>query len=116
MVAIQICMEGALSKESVKASLRRGVRPSGDLIPWTLAQHFLNDSFAQLSGARVVRIATHPALHRKGYASEALKQLVSWFEQRSRGEASFEEEQGKPKKSKGVASSGEADLLSEELA
>merc|ERR1719149_455946 len=86
MVAIQLSMEGALSQESVQASLRRGVRPSGDLIPWTLAQHFLNDSFAQLSGARVVRIATHPALHRKGYASEAMKQMVSWFEERSRGE------------------------------
>merc|ERR1719199_2481751 len=101
MVAIQICMEGALSKESVKASLRRGVRPSGDLIPWTLAQHFLNDSFAQLSGARIVRIATHPALHRKGYASEALKQLGAWFEQRSRAEASFGEAQRATKRSKG---------------
>merc|ERR1719199_1411327 len=104
MVAIQICMEGALSKETVNASLRRGIRPSGDLIPWTLAQHFLNDSFAQLSGARIVRIATHPALHRKGYASEALKQLGAWFEQRSRAEASFEEAPKKAKKSKGSAS------------
>jgi len=114
LVAIQICMEGALSHESVKASLRRGVRPSGDLIPWTLAQHFLNDSFAELSGARVVRIATHPSLHRKGYASEALKQLIAWFEQRSRGEASFTESSRKKKKKTAVASS--EGLLSEELA
>lgn len=89
LVAVQICMEGAISQESVKASLKRGLRPSGDLIPWTLTQLFLHEGFGQLSGARIVRIAVHPALHRKGYASEALRQLASWFEQKSRGIASF---------------------------
>merc|ERR1719230_2060083 len=86
LVAIQICMEGAISKETVQASLRKGLRPSGDLIPWTLSQQFLHDSFGQLSGARIVRVATHPAAQRKGYASEALRQLVQlvqWFEQKS---------------------------------
>ena len=28
----------------LEASLKRGLRPSGDLIPWTLTQHFLHDS------------------------------------------------------------------------
>merc|ERR1719330_1063847 len=78
-VAVQICMEGALSQETVQASLRKGKVPSGDMIPWTLAQHFLHDGFARLSGARVVRIATHPALQRKGYASQALQQLETWL-------------------------------------
>ena len=41
-------------------SLARGKRSSGDLIPWTLSQQFVDHEFAGLSGARVVRIATHP--------------------------------------------------------
>jgi len=40
--------------------LHRGQRASGDLIPWTISQQFRNDKFAQMSGARIVRIATHP--------------------------------------------------------
>jgi len=114
MVCIQICMEGALSQETVKASLKRGKLPSGDLIPWTLSQQFLHDSFAQLSGARVVRIATHPALHRKGYASEALRQLTSWFEQRARGDGSFGDPltTSKKKRKKGE---GEGSLLKEAI-
>lgn len=38
----------------------RGKRAAGDLIPWTLAQQFQDQNFPMLSGARVVRIATHP--------------------------------------------------------
>lgn len=108
LVAIQIAMEGSLSRESVQASLRRGKMPSGDLIPWTLSQQFLHDSFGQLSGARIVRIATHPALQRKGYASEAVRQMVTWFEQKARGDVSFGESVGKKKKKK-KSSGGETD-------
>ncbi|CAK0794876.1 unnamed protein product [Prorocentrum cordatum] len=114
MVAIQVCMEGALSKESVRASLKRGLRPSGDLIPWTLTQHFLHDGFGQLSGARIVRIATHPALQRKGYASEALRQLLAWFEQRSRAGASFGDGAGAKRSKKAKAEEAEAAVLLEE--
>eukprot|EP00929_Paragymnodinium_shiwhaense_P120168 TRINITY_DN92075_c0_g1_i1.p1 TRINITY_DN92075_c0_g1~~TRINITY_DN92075_c0_g1_i1.p1 ORF type:complete len:1029 (+),score=279.74 TRINITY_DN92075_c0_g1_i1:154-3240(+) len=118
MVAIQICMEGAITKETVRNQLRQGVRPSGDLIPWTLSQHFLHDSFAQLSGARIVRVATHPSLQRKGYASEAVKQMVAWFEERTRGGGSFDGASGgkKSKKKKAAAAAEEKALLTEELA
>jgi len=118
LVAIQICLEGALAKDTVRASLRKGKMPSGDMIPWTLSQQFLHDSFAQLSGARIVRIATHPALQRKGYASEALRQLTSWFEGRVRGEASFKGKdgpKGKKAKRKAAADKGGANLLSETI-
>ena len=40
---------------------RAGAKASGDLLPWTVAQQFQDPGFASLSGARVVRIATHPA-------------------------------------------------------
>ena len=41
-------------------SLSRGKRGAGDLIPWTISQQFNDHQFGTLSGARVVRIATHP--------------------------------------------------------
>lgn len=34
----------------------------GDLIPWTIAQQYNDSEFASLSGARIVRIATHPGM------------------------------------------------------
>ncbi len=40
----------------------RAGRPPGDLIPWTIQQQFQDDEFPNLSGARIVRIATHPQL------------------------------------------------------
>lgn len=57
---IQVCLEGAISQGTVMKSLARGKRNSGDLIPWTLSQQFVDHEFAGLSGARIVRIATHP--------------------------------------------------------
>ena len=39
--------------------MTRGHRASGDLIPWSLSQQYQDGQFAGLSGARIVRIATH---------------------------------------------------------
>lgn len=80
LVVIQVCMEGAISKESVLKSLARGKRDAGDLIPWCISQQFQNNEFATLSGARVVRIATHPELSRMGYATRSLELLSSYFQ------------------------------------
>lgn len=113
-VAIQVCIEGAITKEVAKRAIDRGNQPAGDLIPWTLQQQFFQDGFLQLSGARIVRIATHPALHRKGYAKEALRQLISWFEQRSRGDASFAASKNEPRAEPDGSGEG-ASLLTEEL-
>uniref|UniRef100_A0A0G4FX21 RNA cytidine acetyltransferase n=1 Tax=Chromera velia CCMP2878 TaxID=1169474 RepID=A0A0G4FX21_9ALVE len=79
LVAIQVCVEGQLTKDSIRAALGRGLRPSGDLLPWTLSQHFVEEDFGSLTGLRVVRIATHPSLQRMGYGAAALKQLLSFF-------------------------------------
>ncbi|XP_055388853.1 RNA cytidine acetyltransferase-like, partial [Condylostylus longicornis] len=78
--AIQIAMEGAISKESIRKALSKGVRPAGDLLPWTLSQNFIDEDFGSLNGARIVRIAVHPSLQRMGYGSEALRQLISHLE------------------------------------
>ena len=77
LCVIQVALEGAISKDSVKASLARGLKAAGDMIPWTIATQFQEPGFASLSGARVVRVATHPELQRMGYGQRALEQLVS---------------------------------------
>ncbi|KAJ3126659.1 N-acetyltransferase 10, partial [Irineochytrium annulatum] len=62
------------------SSLSRGIRASGDLIPWVLTQQFQDDEFASLSGARVVRVATHPDFIGKGYGSCAIRKLEEYYE------------------------------------
>ncbi|CAD7960202.1 unnamed protein product [Amoebophrya sp. A25] len=80
LVAIHVASEGALNKEAVAASLARGLRPSGDLISWTISQQFGDANFGSLRGARIVRIATHPSYMRQGYGQEAIRQLIRWTE------------------------------------
>lgn len=60
LVVIQVCLEGEISKKSIMDGFSRGKRASGDLIPWTIGQQFQDPDFPKLSGARIVRIATHP--------------------------------------------------------
>jgi N-acetyltransferase 10 len=79
LCVLQVCLEGEISKDSLKAALARGNKGSGDLIPWTLAQQFQEDGFASLSGARVVRIATHPDATKMGYGTRALQLLSNYY-------------------------------------
>jgi N-acetyltransferase 10 len=60
-VAIQVAFEGEISQKQLNEIMKRGSRPSGDLIPWTVSEQFQDDKFGQLNGIRIVRIATHPA-------------------------------------------------------
>jgi N-acetyltransferase 10 len=60
----QVCLEGEVSNNPIVNGLLRGKRASGDLIPWTVAQQCQDEDFPMLSGARIVRIATH--LHYQG--------------------------------------------------
>lgn len=80
LCVIQVALEGEISKESVAEATSRAKRPSGDLIPWNISQQFQDDDFPQLSGARVVRIATHPDFQKMGYGSRALEQLQAYYE------------------------------------
>jgi N-acetyltransferase 10 len=74
-----VCLEGAISKQTALASLSKGVRHAGDLIPWVVSQQFQDDDFATLNGARVVRIATHPDYTGMGYGRHALEQLEQYY-------------------------------------
>ena len=56
------------------------MRPSGDLIPWTISEQFQDRKFGQLNGIRIVRIATHPSAQGRGYGSRALDLLIKYYE------------------------------------
>jgi N-acetyltransferase 10 len=80
LAVVQVALEGEISKKSATASLAAGQLPQGDLIPWTVGQQFQDSEFPSLSGARIVRIATHPDLMRAGYGTRALEVLRRYFE------------------------------------
>ncbi|KAG5186846.1 GNAT acetyltransferase 2-domain-containing protein [Tribonema minus] len=80
LCVIQVALEGQISKASVQAALAKGQRSSGDLIPWTLSQQFQDTEFAGLSGARIVRVATHPDVQGMGYGARAMQLMLQYFE------------------------------------
>jgi N-acetyltransferase 10 len=55
-----VAFEGQISQVSIQSELQKGNKASGDLIPWSVSQQFNDTEFGGLSGARIVRIATHP--------------------------------------------------------
>ncbi|KAF9236966.1 GNAT acetyltransferase 2-domain-containing protein [Melanogaster broomeanus] len=79
LVVLQVALEGNISKAAIMDGLSRGLRAGGDMIPWIVAQQFQESKFGTLSGARVVRIATHPDYASMGYGSRALKALNSFY-------------------------------------
>ncbi|KAF2754112.1 putative nucleolar ATPase Kre33 [Pseudovirgaria hyperparasitica] len=99
LCVIQVALEGQISRESVLQSLSRGHRAGGDLIPWLVSQQFQEDSFAQLSGARIVRIATNPDYANMGYGSKALDLLTNFYEGKfvNLSESSVAEESAMPR-------------------
>ena len=80
LAVVQVCLEGQISKASIAASLGRGERAAGDLIPWCVSQQFGSGEFGQLSGARVVRVAVHPEVQRMGYGKRAMQLLIDYYQ------------------------------------
>lgn len=80
LVVLQVALEGNISREAIlKEMAQSGMRSSGDMIPWIISTQFQDNDFATLSGARVVRIATHPDYARMGYGSRAMEALESFY-------------------------------------
>ncbi|CAM9107010.1 unnamed protein product, partial [Ectocarpus fasciculatus] len=80
LCVLQVAFEGQISQLSVQSELAKGNKASGDMIPWNISQQFNDTEFAGLSGARIVRIATHPDVQKMGYGSRAIDLLLSYFE------------------------------------
>ncbi|XP_061717144.1 RNA cytidine acetyltransferase [Cydia pomonella] len=79
LCVVQMCLEGNISDKSVRDNLGRGRKAAGDLIPWNICEQYGDRDFPKLSGARIVRIATHPSYQRMGYGKRALQQLASYY-------------------------------------
>ncbi|XP_059479969.1 RNA cytidine acetyltransferase [Neocloeon triangulifer] len=79
LVVVQVCLEGVISKETIASGLQRGKKAAGDLIPWTVAQQYQDKEFPNLSGARIVRIATNPDYQGMGYGTRALEILKQYY-------------------------------------
>ena len=79
LAVVQVALEGRISRKAVEAQLARGHRSAGDLIPWTISQQFGDSKFAQLSGARIVRIAVHPSVQGMGYGTRAVELLYRFY-------------------------------------
>ena len=78
--AIQVCEEGGISKDVILTNNKRGLKPSGDLIPWTISEHYQDQEFAHMTSIRIVRVACHPDCQRMGYGSKALELLSHYYE------------------------------------
>ncbi|XP_039014425.1 RNA cytidine acetyltransferase 1-like [Hibiscus syriacus] len=80
LCVIQVSLEGQISRKSAIKSLSDGSQPHGDQIPWKFCEQFRDPDFPSLSGARIVRIATHPSAMRLGYGSAAVELLTRYYE------------------------------------
>ncbi|KAI0299677.1 helicase-domain-containing protein [Multifurca ochricompacta] len=63
LVVMQVALEGNISKQAILDGLQRG----------------LQGKFAMMSGARIVRIATHPDYSNMGYGARALQALNAYY-------------------------------------
>ncbi|KAJ1914057.1 N-acetyltransferase 10 [Mycoemilia scoparia] len=79
LCVVQVCLEGEISRKSIMSALSQGRRSGGDMIPWIVSQQYQDPDFASLSGARVVRIATHPDYTSMGYGARSLELLEQFY-------------------------------------
>ena len=82
LCSVQLALEGNLSNASITNNTQRGIKPSGDLIPWNIREQFQDNDFPKLAGGRIVRIATHSKAFKMGYGSRALSLLSDFFEKK----------------------------------
>ena len=74
VVSMELAQEGGLDEETSRASAK-GAWIMGNIIPDRLIKHYKILDFGKLRGIRIVRIATHPAVTRRGLGSLALRML-----------------------------------------
>ncbi|WP_202320228.1 tRNA(Met) cytidine acetyltransferase TmcA [Archaeoglobus neptunius] len=75
--SLHIAVEGKLDEETIE-KIREGYKPKGQIIPDLMLKHYWLLNFPKMVGARVVRIATHPAVMDMGIGSFALTKIVEW--------------------------------------
>ncbi|MCD6515479.1 MAG: tRNA(Met) cytidine acetyltransferase [Candidatus Odinarchaeota archaeon] len=76
VVAIQVAIEGSLPDDIINAIYKERKDFHGQIIPHAMIIHQRCPKFGYLKGLRIVRIATHPEVMRRGLGSQALKELI----------------------------------------
>jgi len=79
--SLHVAVEGGLNDSSIE-KMADGYKPRGQIIPDLILKHYWEYDFPKLKGIRIVRIATHPSLMRKGIGSFALKKMCEWAKKR----------------------------------
>jgi tRNA(Met) cytidine acetyltransferase len=75
LLSLHITEEGGMEEDDIE-EIAKGEIPPGNLIPSVSAKYYFPfKQFAKLKGVRIIRIATHPQLFRRGLGSKALKFL-----------------------------------------
>lgn len=77
VAAALVAVEGGLSDEDAEAVLVGRFRPSGHMLPEILATHLGCAGAAELPMARVVRVAVHPALRRRGLGRRLMDEVAA---------------------------------------
>ena len=75
LVSIQLAEEGRLEDDVIEGIIARERDVPGHMIPSRILMYYGLRGFARLWGWRIVRIATHPALQRRGLGSRALREV-----------------------------------------
>ncbi len=84
VAAIQVNLEGAIRKAHRDDRLAHGMTDLGDTIPWIIASHHKaanRGTFSRMTGARVVKVAVHPAYRdqEKVIAAAAMERLEAFY-------------------------------------
>ncbi|RLE82005.1 MAG: tRNA(Met) cytidine acetyltransferase [Thermoprotei archaeon] len=74
LTAVELAEEGSIP-DTLIPELIKGGWIAGNIIPDRLLKHYKLIEFAKLTGWRIVRIATHPQVMRKGLGSRALSEI-----------------------------------------
>lgn len=72
VAAVLLAYEGPIETELAEAIMSGTRRPKGQLIPQTLLAHCQISAAADCRGLRIMRIAVHPQLQRRGIGSQLL--------------------------------------------
>ena len=77
---LHISYEGQIFHKFTEKNLNKNVKINGDLIPWIISKEFIDSSFAELSGVRIIRLVIHPDVQNLGYGTRLLKNFIYFLQ------------------------------------
>ena len=89
---VHIAYEGQIARKWMQKQswVSHSTKVQGDLIPWVISRQYLDASFAELAGVRILRLAVHPDVYHMGYGSRAIQALIRFFQRKMLGKKNTE--------------------------